>query len=52
MSGQMITYDRVLALIETYGADPDMFPEAERAADRIRARFGAEAIVKGRALRQ
>ena len=26
--------------------------EAERAADRIRARFGAEAIVKGRALRQ
>ena len=30
MSGQMITDARVLALIEAYGADPDMFPEAER----------------------
>ena len=38
MSGQMITDDRVLALIETYGADPDMFPEAERAAARASLR--------------
>lgn len=36
MSGQMITDERVLALIEAYGADPDMFPEAERAAAKSR----------------
>lgn len=36
MSGQIISDERVLALIETYGADPDMFPEAERAAARAR----------------
>ncbi len=36
MSGQMISDTRVLALIETYGANPDMFPDAERSAARAR----------------
>ena len=36
MSGQMISDARVLALIETYGANPDMFPDAERSAARAR----------------
>jgi len=34
MSGQMISDARVLALIEAYGADPDMFPDAERSGAR------------------
>ncbi|HAE94063.1 MAG TPA: hypothetical protein DCG65_05855 [Hyphomonas atlantica] len=54
MSGQMITDARVLALIEAYGADPDMFPEAERAAAKARmadnpARF-ATALSEAQAL--
>jgi hypothetical protein len=36
MSGQMISDERVISLIETYGADPDMFPEAERISARAR----------------
>ena len=34
MSGQTMTDDRLLALIEAYGADPDLFPERERDAAR------------------
>ncbi|MEP0316826.1 MAG: hypothetical protein ABJL57_03415 [Hyphomonas sp.] len=36
MSGQMISDARVLALIEAYGADPAMFPDAERSGARAR----------------
>ena len=42
MSGQLISDDRILALIETYGADPHMFPEEERAAARARMKAHPE----------